>query len=145
MTVVVETDFDATGLVAATNVVGTLTSGGANDVANRTIWATSATNTKRLLRLDIKNNNAATVYYQAQATAVAETGTATAGTVRNSHNEILTTVTKSFFFGRDGISPFRTTAAGVESKGCYIRLALTPAFTAIIASIDFNIRAIYAP
>ena len=132
-TVVVETDFP---VGSNTTVVGDLTSA---NKQSRQIWASSATNTKRLLRVDVVNADAQAIYMRISASDLKLSGDTT-----NVPFEINATASKSFFFGRDGISPFRVDSNGTEHKGCTIFLLnSTDPSSGLIAVPTGSIRAIY--
>lgn len=131
-TVIVETDFAVT---SNTTVVGDLTT----SVDHLQVWA-DADGPKRLLRVDIKNNAASTQYgfvYPNDAVGDNEA----ASNYSSGPLKVLTTATKSFFFGRQGLTPQGLTA-GVVRKGCTIEVGDSN-FTNFQASTDYNIRAIY--
>lgn len=132
-TVVVETDFP---VGTNTTVVGDITSA---DKSSRQIWASSSTNTKRLLRVDVVNADAQAIYMRISASDSKLTGDTT-----NVPFKVNATSSKSFFFGRDGESPFRLDADGTEHKGCTIFLlnSADPS-SGLIAVPTGSIRAIY--
>jgi len=133
-TVIVETDFP---VGSNTTLVGDLTSA---DKSSRQIWASSATNTKRLLRLDVVNADAQAIYARISASDSKLTGDTT--TIPRTVNA---SSTKSFFFGRDGYSPFRVdNQTGTEHKGCTVFLmnSADPS-SGLIAVPTGSIRAIY--
>jgi hypothetical protein len=132
-TVIVETDFP---VGSNTTLVGDLTSA---DKQSRQIWASSSTNTKRLLRVDVVNADAQEIFMRVSASDSKLTGDTT--TIPHS---IPASTTKSFYFGRDGYSPFRLDADGTEHKGCTVFLmnSADPS-SGLIAVPTGSIRAIY--
>ncbi len=121
-TVIVETDFP---VGTNTTLVGDLTT----TVASRAIWnaASGLSVRKRLLRLDVYNaGSAITCFINAQDAEtqhrVPDFGPFPVGAAS----------TKSIFFGRDGISPYFVTTAGVENFGC------TAYYSSGVAPFVFN-------
>lgn len=131
-TVVVETDFPVGD---DTTVIGDLTT----SVDHLQVW-TQATGPKRLLRVDIKNNAGATMYGFVYANdAVGENEAAT--NYSSGPLKVLAGETKSFFFGRDGLSP-QALVGGVLHQGCTVEVGSSN-FRNFQLSTDYNIRAIY--
>lgn len=131
-TVIVETDFP---VASTTTVVGDLTT----SVDHLQVWANSA-GPKRLLRVDIKNNAASTQYgFVYPNDDVADNEAAT--NYSSGPLKVLTTETKSFFFGRQGLTP-QGLKDGVVRKGCTIEVGDAD-FRNFQISADYNIRAIY--
>lgn len=132
-TIIVETDFP---VGSNTTLVGDLTSA---DKQSRQIWASSSTNTKRLLRVDVVNADAQAIYARVSASDSKLTGDTT-----NVPLKINASSTKSFFFGRDGYSPYRLDSDGTEHKGCTVFLLNTAdPSSGLIAVPTGSIRAIY--
>lgn len=131
-TVIVETDFPVGD---DTTVVGDLTTG----VDHLQVWA-NADGPKRLLRVDIKNNAGATVYGFAYANDDVGDNEA-ASNYSSGPLKVLASETKSFFFGRQGLTP-QALVGGVLRKGCTIEVGDSN-FRNFQASTDYNIRAIY--
>ena len=131
---------DSDHYVGSGNTIsGDLTTG----VSSREVWADSA-GPKKLLRLDVKNNNAATRYAwivpEDAATAI---GFTPATYVHVGPFSIATTATISKFFGKDGLSPYQH-LAGTVKDGCSILLTdAADADTPFVVDTDFNIRALY--
>lgn len=132
-TVIVETDFAVT---SNTTVVGDLTTSNIKELA---VWA-SADGPKRLLRLDVINGDAVPIYARISAS-----DTKLTGDTSNIPREIGASATKSFYFGRQGFSPFRIdNATGTEHKGCSIFLLNSnDPGSGLIAVPTGTIRAIY--
>lgn len=131
-TVIVETDFP---VASTTTVVGDLTTG----VDHLQVWA-NADGPKRLLRVDIKNNAAGTMYgFVYPNDAVGDNEAAT--NYSSGPLKVLASATTSFFFGRQGLTPQGLTA-GVVRKGCTIEVG-DANFRNFQVSADYNIRAIY--
>lgn len=133
----IEVDSDC--LVSSTNtIVGDLTTG----VASLQVWADADGGTKKLLRLDIVNNDSVDVF------AVIQSGDASTTTDIQWNQKIIHGgTTYSYFFGREGKIPFRNDA-GTVRKGCTIRIAALSAGVltyplSINANTDYSIRAIY--
>lgn len=132
MTVEVETDFSVS---STTTLVGDLTSA---DKSSRQIWA-SASGPKRLLRFDVVNPDVVDVYARISASDSKLTGDTS-----NLPLKVAASSTKSFFFGRHGIVPFREDADGTEHKGCSIFiLASTDPSAGLIPVPNTSIMAIY--
>ena len=133
-TVIVETDFP---VGSNTTVVGDLTSA---DKSSRQIWASSATNTKRLLRVDVVNADAQAIYMRLSASDSMLTGDTS-----NTPFKVNASSTKRFFFGRDGETPFRIdNQTGTEHKGCTVFLMNTADPSSGLISVPTgSIRAIY--
>lgn len=133
-TVIVETDFP---VGTNTTLVGDLTSA---DKQSRQIWASSSTNTKRILRVDVVNADAQEIFVRLSASDSKLTGDTT--TIPHS---VDASSTKSFYFGRDGYSPFRIDAdTGTEHKGCTVFLMNTvDPSSGTIPVPTGSIRAIY--
>ena len=133
-TVIVETDFP---VGSNTTLVGNLTSA---DKSSRQIWASSATNTKRLLRVDVVNADAQAIYARVSASDSKLTGDTTTTPLT-----VAALTTKSFFYGRAGYSPFRVdNQTGTEHKGCTVFLMNTAdPSSGLIAVPTGSIRAIY--
>ena len=133
-TVIVETDFP---VGSNTTLVGDLTSA---DKSSRQIWASSATNTKRLLRVDVVNADAQSIFVRVSASDSKLTGDTTTTPLT-----VAASATKSFFYGRAGYSPFRVdNQTGTEHKGCTVFLMnSTDPSSGLIPVPTGSIRAIY--
>lgn len=135
-TVIFETQFPACNEAgtALVTVVGDLTSA----VDGLGIWAEAA-GPKRLLRLDVKNNDAATRYIVIQSS---DAELLTDSTVPGPF-AVATGATKTLFFG-NGLLPFRNDN-GTIRKACVIRMSSSATLPFVMdTDTDFNIRAIYA-
>lgn len=131
-TVIVETDFPVGD---DTTVVGDLTTG----VDHLQVWANAA-GPKRLLRVDIKNNAGGTMYGFVYANdAVGDNEAAT--NYSSGPLKVPASETKSFFFGREGLTP-QALVGGELRKGCTIEVGDSN-FRNFQVSTDYNIRAIY--
>ena len=137
MTAIVETDCPVT---ANTTLVGDLTTG----VAEKQIWseANGATTPKKLLRVDFKNNLGAVAYpYVSHLdTNFAKTSALRPLTV------VADGATKSYFFGRNGYTPFSDKVTpGNYVKGCTIVASASGDIntTTLVGTNSFNIRGIY--
>lgn len=97
--------------------VGDLTTG----VAGRTIWGTSATPSKRLLRVDfIPDGLTAARYFQIHAHLPSAGYPALVNIpVVDSANQV------TLSFGSDGFLPFLQDSAGASHYGCYVYLSAT--------------------
>lgn len=137
MTVEYQTSFPACNEAgtALVTVVGDLTTG----VANRQIFAESA-GPRRLLRLDIKNNNAAARYPIIQASDSADTSDKGIVTPMS----IATTATQTLRFGA-GFITLRN-QSDVIRDGCTVRMvsSISSLPLTFITDTDFNIRGIHA-
>ena len=131
-TVIVETDFPVGDDTA---VAGDLTT---TNKQTQLVWA-SADGPKRLLRVDVVNADAQAIYMRVSASDAKLTGDTT-----NVPFAVPASSSKSFYFGRDGIRPFRIDADGTEHKGCSIfLLASADPSAGLIPVPTGTIRAIY--
>ncbi len=131
-TVIVETDFPVS---SGTTIAGDLTTG----VDHLQVWS-QATGPKRLLRVDIKNNAATTQYgFVYGNDAVGENEAQS--NYSSGPLEVAASATKSFFFGREGLSP-APLVSGVLHQGCTIEVG-DANFRNFQLATDYNIRAVY--
>lgn len=129
---------------AVSNYSGLTVSGDlTTSVASRQVWADSA-GPKKLYRLDVINNNAATTYPYISARDTPA--------VKNSAQIRLESIaagaTKNYYFGLNGVSPieqYTSAAAFVTADGCTVvfSAAADISSTALDATADKDIRAIY--
>lgn len=120
-------------------VVGDLTT----TVASLQVWADAA-GPKKLYRLDVVNGAGATTYpyISARNTPAAK------NSAQNRLESIAAGVTKSYFFGLNGISPieqYTSAASTLTADGCTVvfSAAADIATTTLDASADKAVRAIY--
>lgn len=104
------------------------------------VW-TNAQGPRRLMRLDIANNDASDVYAHIHALDTPSVSDSVA------RGPFLVTAgtTKSFFFGKAGLVPFEKKQDGTEHDGCFVKLSsgATLPYT-FKSNDDYAIRALYA-